>query len=60
VVFAGRIADSKAFADQFVKTSDAYHEATGSEGEYRRFEVRHVDGFYDRDGTQGSPQFEWT
>ncbi|MDK2816219.1 MAG: hypothetical protein PWR22_848 [Moorella sp. (in: firmicutes)] len=44
VVFAGRIADSKAFAGQFVKTAEAYHEAAGVDDEFRRFEVRHVDG----------------
>jgi len=44
VVFAGRIADSKAFAEQFVKTAEAYHEAAGVGDEFRRFEVRHVDG----------------
>ncbi|RKO65727.1 type ISP restriction/modification enzyme [Desulfofundulus salinus] len=45
VVFAGRsIGDSKKFAEQFVKTAEAYHEAIGSEGYFRRFEVKHIDG----------------
>lgn len=44
VVFAGRIADSKAFAEQFVRTAEAYHEAAGLDGAFRRFEVLHVDG----------------
>lgn len=44
VVFAGRIADSRAFAEQFVKTAEAYHEAAGVEGKFRCFDVRHVDG----------------
>jgi predicted helicase len=44
VVFAGRIADSKAFANQFLRTAKAYHEATDSEDEFRIFEVKHVDG----------------
>lgn len=44
VVFTSRIAESKSFAEQFVKTSQAYYEATENEDEFRIFEVRHVDG----------------
>lgn len=44
VVFAGRIADSKAFKDQFVKTAEAYYRVAGNGEKLRQFEVRHVDG----------------
>lgn len=57
VVFAGRIADSKKFAEQFVKTTEAYYEATGSEGEFRRFEVRHIDG--SMSATQRKAYLDW-
>lgn len=43
VVFSGRIAESKRFAEQFRSTTEAYEEATGMERS-RRFEVRHIDG----------------
>jgi len=57
VVFAGRIADSKKFSDHFVKTTEAYYEATGSEGEFRKFEVRHIDG--SMSATQRKAYLDW-
>jgi predicted helicase len=57
VVFAGRIIDSQKFAEHFVKTSQAYYEATGSEGEFRRFEVRHIDG--SMSATQRKAYLDW-
>jgi predicted helicase len=57
VVFAGRIADSKKFSEYFVKTTEAYYEATGSEGEFRRFEVRHIDG--SMSATQRKAYLDW-
>lgn len=57
VVFAGRIADSKKFSDHFVKTTEAYYEAIGSEGEFRRFEVRHIDG--SMSATQRKAYLDW-
>lgn len=44
VIFAGRIADSKNFAREFARTAEAYYEESEDESEFRRFEVRHVDG----------------
>ncbi|NLA58323.1 MAG: DEAD/DEAH box helicase, partial [Firmicutes bacterium] len=44
VVFAGTIADSKAFGEQFVKTAEAYYQSSNIEDEFRRFDVRHIDG----------------
>lgn len=44
VVFAGRIARSKQFAEQFEAAARAYYESTGQVGTFREFKVKHVDG----------------
>src|SRR5690606_12513859 len=44
VVFAGRIADSKKFAEQFAETAKAYSEALDEETALQKFDVRHIDG----------------